>query len=101
MVFVSPTSSDLFSRRSRPAFQRSLERSLFQVEVEVIMDSIWDVPVVARLAEAAKFLRLSERTVWQMGRDGKIGTIRQGRAVLYYVRDYLQAMRSEHAQCRQ
>jgi hypothetical protein len=55
-----------------------------------VTSSFADVPAVARLSEAAKFLRLSERMVWQMGKDGVIRIIRQGRAVLYCVREYLE-----------
>src|SRR5262249_40596477 len=40
-------------------------------------------PLLVTLSEAAKLLRLSQRTVWQLAKDGEIGTVRQGRAVRY------------------
>ena len=55
-----------------------------------------DVPVVARLKEAAKLLRLSERKVWQMGKDGLIRVERIGGAVLYYVREFFERRLIEH-----
>jgi hypothetical protein len=48
-----------------------------------------DVPVAVRLAETPKWLKVSERKVWQMGKDGLIRRHREGRCVLYFVREYL------------
>jgi cob(I)alamin adenosyltransferase len=55
-----------------------------------------DVPVVARLKEAATWLRLCERTVWQMGKDGAIRVERVGGSVLYYVREFFEKRQGDH-----
>lgn len=49
-----------------------------------------DVPILAPLPEAAHWLRLSQRKVWQMGRDGLIRVERFGRSVRYYVREFFE-----------
>jgi len=48
-----------------------------------------DVPVFARLTEAAKLLKLSERKVWQMGKDRLIRTRQFGRSVRYCLREFV------------
>jgi excisionase family DNA binding protein len=57
-----------------------------------------DMPVVARCPEAAKCLRLSKRTVWQMGKDGVIRIEKVGRSVLYYVREFFERRLNDHGQ---
>jgi hypothetical protein len=55
------------------------------------MEHDWkDIPVIATLKEAAKWLRLCERTVWQMGKVGAIRVVRVGRSVRYCVREYME-----------
>ena len=49
-----------------------------------------DVPVLTTLAGAAKFLMLSQRKVWQMGKDGIIRVERIGRSVRYWLREYIE-----------
>lgn len=55
-----------------------------------------DVPVVARLKEAAPWLRMSERKVWQMGKDGVIRVERVDGVVLYYVREFFEQRQAVH-----
>ena len=56
------------------------------------------VPVLATLAVAAKWLALSKRKVWQMGKDGIIRIERTGRSVRYYVREYFERRLNNHGQ---
>jgi excisionase family DNA binding protein len=44
-------------------------------------------PALLRLPEAAQFLALSERTVWQMVADGRLQSVRVGRALRFDRRD--------------
>jgi hypothetical protein len=57
-----------------------------------------DVPVLAKLPEAARCLRLSERKVWEMGDTGVIGVERFGRAVRYRVREFIRRLRGDDGQ---
>ena len=44
-------------------------------------------PMLLTSREAAKLLNISERTLWQVTRDGKLPCIRIGRAVRYDFHD--------------
>jgi hypothetical protein len=57
-----------------------------------------DVPVLATLAVAAKWLACSKRKVWQMGKDGLIRIERIGRSVRYYVREFFERRLNDHGQ---
>lgn len=57
-----------------------------------------EVPILATKVIVAKFLSVSERTVWQMGDDGDIRTVRFGRSVRYYLRDFLERKLNTHGQ---
>jgi excisionase family DNA binding protein len=48
-----------------------------------------DKPLLLTAREAAKALRISERKLWQMTKDGKVRCIRLGRAVRYAWSDLL------------
>jgi len=51
-----------------------------------------DVPILATLREAAEFLRLSERKVFEMGKKGIIRIQRIDRCVRYYLREYMERL---------
>lgn len=57
-----------------------------------------EIPIVARLPEAARALKLSERKVWDMGKSGEIRRENAGRAVLYFPREYVERKRDDHGQ---
>jgi excisionase family DNA binding protein len=49
-------------------------------------------PLLLRPREAARFLAISERTLWELTRRGEILCVRLGRAVRYDRRDLLAAV---------
>ncbi|HMD53650.1 MAG TPA: hypothetical protein VKJ65_03765 [Phycisphaerae bacterium] len=48
-----------------------------------------DVPVYADMFEAAKFLGISPRKLWDMGKAGVIRRLQCGRRVLYCLREFV------------
>jgi excisionase family DNA binding protein len=44
-------------------------------------------PLLLTTRQAAKALSISERTLWQLAKDGKIPTVRIGRSVRFDPRD--------------
>jgi len=44
-------------------------------------------PILYTVAEAAKLLRISERTLWELTKNGLISCVRIGRRVLYDLND--------------
>jgi len=44
-------------------------------------------PILYTVAEAAKLLRISERTLWELTKNGLISCVRIGRRVYYELND--------------
>lgn len=56
-----------------------------------------DGPLLLTSREAAQRLRISERSLWQLAKDGRLPVVRLGRSVRYSISD-LQALISRSTQ---